>query len=64
MSIITMGFGMGIAVGPLLAGVLAVVFFKLPFLAVGFLSLLGAWIVLKYVSEIVHGKRALLGNHT
>jgi MFS family permease len=54
MSIITMGFGLGIALGPLIAGVLAVAFFELPFFVGGVLSLLGAWIVYRYVPETVH----------
>ncbi len=57
MSVITMGFGLGIAVGPLIAGVLAVVFFELPFLIGGALSLLAAWIVHRYVPETVHRQR-------
>lgn len=56
MSIITMGFGLGIALGPLLAGVLAVYSFVVPFIVGGVLSLLGAWVVYKYVPETV--KRA------
>jgi len=54
MSIITMGFGLGIALGPLIAGVLAVAFFELPFFVGGILSVLGAWIVYRYVPESVH----------
>jgi MFS family permease len=53
MSIITTGFGLGIALGPLMAGVLAVSFFELPFLIGGVWSLLGAWIVHHYVPETV-----------
>lgn len=45
MSLITMGFGLGIATGPLLAGLLAIFFFDLPFLVVGILCIAGAWIV-------------------
>jgi MFS family permease len=56
MSIITMGFGLGIALGPLLAGVLAVYSFVVPFIVGGALSLLGAWVVYRYVPETV--KRA------
>jgi len=54
MSIITMGFGLGIALGPLLAGVLAVYSFVLPFIVGGVLSLAGAWIVYKYVPETIN----------
>jgi len=57
MSIVTMGFGLGIALGPLLAGVLAVSSFDLPFLIGGVMSLAGAWIVYHYVPETVHRKR-------
>jgi len=53
MSIITMGFGLGIAMGPLMAGVLAVFFFQLPFLVAGIMSLIGAWVVYRYVPETV-----------
>ena len=53
MSIITTGFGLGIALGPLMAGVLAVSFFELPFLVGSVMSLLGAWIVHHYVPETV-----------
>jgi MFS family permease len=54
MSIITMGFGLGIALGPLMAGVLAVSDFVLPFIVGGILALLGAWIIYRYVPETVH----------
>jgi MFS family permease len=54
MSIITMGFGLGIALGPLLAGVLAVSSFELPFLIGGLMSLAGAWLVNHYVPESVY----------
>ncbi len=64
MSIITMGFGLGIAVGPLLAGVLAVLFFELPFLTGGLLSLVGAAIVLKFMPETIHGEKVLFKAHT
>lgn len=59
MSMITMGFGFGMAVGPLLSGLLAVVFFELPFLVGGLLSLLAAGVVLKLMPETVEGKMAL-----
>ena len=39
MSVITMGFSLGLAAGPLLAGLLAVFFFELPFLVGGLMSL-------------------------
>jgi MFS family permease len=53
MSITTAGFGLGIAIGPLIAGVLVLSAFSLPFLVGGGLSLLGAWIVYHYVPETV-----------
>jgi MFS family permease len=53
MSIITSGFGLGIAVGPLIAGILAVSSFELPFLVGGLMSLVGAWVVYRYVPETV-----------
>jgi MFS family permease len=53
MSIITMGFGLGIAVGPLLAGLLALLSFELPFFIGGVLSLLAAWIVYRWVPESI-----------
>ncbi len=59
MSVITMGFGLGAAIGPLLAGVLAIVFFELPFLTGGLLSLLGAVVVLKFMPETIKGEKAL-----
>jgi MFS family permease len=53
MSIVTMGFGWGIAFGPLLAGVLSIYSFKLPFWASGGLSLIGAVVVIIFMSETV-----------
>jgi MFS family permease len=53
LSIVTMGFGLGIATGPLLAGLLAVIGFELPFAVGGSLALLGAWIVWRQVPETV-----------
>ena len=53
MSIVTMGFGWGIAFGPLLAGVLSILSFKLPFWVSGFLCLVGAGVVYRYMSETV-----------
>jgi MFS family permease len=55
MSIVTLGFGLGLATGPLLAGLLAVFSFELPFLIGGALSLVGAWIVYRWVPETVKG---------
>lgn len=54
MSFITMGFGLGVAVGPLLAGLLAVYSFTLPFVIAGLLSLGAAWVIYRHVPETVH----------
>jgi MFS family permease len=53
MSLITSGFGLGIATGPLLAGVLAVSSFELPFLVAALLLLGGAGAVQVLVTETV-----------
>ena len=62
MSVITMGFSLGLAAGPLLAGLLAVFFFELPFLVGGLMSLVAAWIVLRYMPETVQRRAILFGN--
>ncbi len=54
MSIVTSGFGLGIALGPLIAGVLAVHSFEMPFIIGGVMSLIGAWVVVRWVPETVH----------
>ena len=53
MSVITSAFGLGIALGPLLAGLLAVWSFELPFVVVGVLSLVAATAVHFLVPETV-----------
>ena len=59
MSIITMGFGLGIAIGPLLAGILAVYSFTLPFNIGALFTLISAWVISRYVPETVHrGKQS------
>jgi MFS family permease len=58
MSIVTLGFGLGLAFGPLLAGLLGAIGFELPFVLGGILSLAGAWIVLRHVPETVNRRRA------
>lgn len=58
MGFLTMGFGLGIAVGPLAAGLLAVYSFELPFLVGGALSVAGAWLVLRFVPETVRRRSA------
>ena len=57
MSIVTMGFGLGIALGPLIAGLLAVSSFQLPFFFMGFLLLVGAWVIHAKVPETVPPRR-------
>jgi MFS family permease len=57
MSIATAGFSLGIAVGPLIAGVLVLSAFALPFLVGGGMSLVGAWIVYRYVPETIQRAR-------
>lgn len=59
MSLITLGFGLGLALGPMIAGALAIVFFDLPFLTGGVMALAGAWIVHRHMPETVHGARIL-----
>jgi MFS family permease len=51
MSILAMGFGLGIAAGPIIAGSLSVIQFELPFIIGAVLCLIGAWIVYGYVPE-------------
>jgi MFS family permease len=59
MSFVTMGFLLGSAVGPLLAGVLAIWSFQLPFYIGGVLSLLGAVVAWHMVVDSVeHHKHA------
>ena len=55
MSIVTMGFGFGIAFGPLISGLLASFFFELPFFVIGIITAAGAWVVYKYLPETVKG---------
>jgi len=60
MSVVTMGFGLGIAFGPLIAGLLVVVFFDLPFLVAGGMSVIGAWLVYRKMPETAKGKTGFL----
>ncbi len=53
MSFITLGFGLGLALGPMIAGALAIVFFDLPFLTGGIMAVAGAWIVYRHMPETV-----------
>lgn len=58
MSVLTIGFALGLAIGPLVAGVLAVVGFEIPFVVGGAMSLLAAWVVGRWVTETVNRKEA------
>ena len=53
LAIVTMGFGLGIALGPLIAGILIAPFFPLPFIIGGIMALAGALIVYRYVPETI-----------
>jgi MFS family permease len=53
LAIVTMGFGLGIAVGPLIAGFLVSTFFALPFIIGGLMALAGAIVVWRFVPETI-----------
>jgi len=53
MSVVTVGFTFGMAIGPLLAGALSVIFFELPFFVGGILSLIGAGVVYRFMPETI-----------
>lgn len=55
MSMVTLGFGLGLATGPLLAGLLRVFSFEAPFVVGGLMSVVGAWVVYRWVPETVTG---------
>jgi MFS family permease len=59
MSLITSGFGLGTATGPLLAGILAVASFELPFAVAGVLLVAGAWSAHRLIRETVTSHRPL-----
>ena len=59
MSIPTMGFGCGIAFGPLMAGILAKSDFELPFLFAGVMIMIGAWLLFRYLPETVEYERRI-----
>lgn len=59
MSVVTMGFGLGIAIGPLLAGLLTVFYFELPFIVIGLITLVGSWIVYEKMPETVKRDSAI-----
>jgi MFS family permease len=56
MSLVTIGFGLGIAFGPLMAGTLGIISYRLPFLVDGGLCLAGAVIVYLFMGETVERK--------
>lgn len=58
MSLITTGFGLGIAFGPLLAGLLSVVFFELPFIIGGLMCIGGMAVVARHLPETVGHHRS------
>jgi MFS family permease len=60
MGVITMSFALGIALGPLIAGILALVSFELPFLVGGLLALVGVLIVIRFTPETVPGRNKIL----
>ncbi|MCG6948513.1 MAG: MFS transporter [Acidobacteria bacterium] len=53
MSVVTIGFGLGLALGPLIAGVLAMHSFEMPFMIGGLMCVFGAWVVFRSVPETV-----------
>ncbi len=54
MSFVTMGFGLGLGVGPLIAGGLGgYLGFQVPFYVVGVLSLVAAWMVWRWAEESI-----------
>jgi len=55
MSFVTMGFGLGMGVGPLIAGTLGgYLGFEVPFFVVGVLSLVAGWMVVRWAEESIH----------
>ena len=60
LSITTVGFSLGLAVGPLLGGFLVGYFFALPFVMVAVLCLVAAWLVYRYAPETVDVARTPL----
>ena len=53
MGIVSMGFGLGIAAGPMIAGILGPVSFELPFLVGAAMTLAGAGLVHMFVPATV-----------
>ena len=64
MGLVSAGFGFGMALGPLLGGFLSVVFFDLPFIVAGIMSLAGAGVVWHYMPETIDGERAIFRSKT
>jgi MFS family permease len=56
MSLVTIGFGLGIAFGPLMAGAFAIISYRLPFLIYSGLCLAGAVVVYLFMGETVERK--------
>lgn len=60
MSFVSMGFGLGMGVGPLIAGALGgYLGFQVPFYVVGFASLVGAWTVRRWAEESIRPGEAM-----
>ncbi|MEF8976225.1 MAG: MFS transporter [Halapricum sp.] len=59
LSVLTMSFGLGVAVGPLLSGILVAWGFVVPFAFAAFLAAVGIVIVLTQVEEIMTPRRSL-----
>lgn len=53
LSVLTMAFGLGVAIGPLASGSLAAIWYSLPFVVGAVLALLGAVLVYSQVSDTV-----------
>jgi MFS family permease len=59
LSILTMAFGLGVAVGPLLSGILVTWGFVIPFAFAASLAAVGVLIVLTQVEEVITPRRSL-----
>lgn len=57
MGLTAMGFGLGITLGPLVAGLLAVYSFELPFRIGAGMCLVAVWVVVRIVPETVVRRR-------
>jgi MFS family permease len=64
MAVLTMGFGLGLTLGPFLAGILAVLFFELPFLVFGIAAWVTALIVFRSMPETVERRAVLFKEKT